>query len=265
MPRLSDRNMLPNLIKLLITSYVVLLPIQLGATEINEFMQSVSDDKRCFTSNGIPNHEVGIFPNRGNPNSILPQQINVCVPRYAEKLSTYTKIRGIIGIALNGVLFRPGTAGFWDPYARRKHSRRGDPKWNVDIFALRGRLGLDFNNAHVGRGGMYHYHGLPTGLISKQNGSLVGYAGDGFEIHYLQNQKSSGWVLKKGLRRSGPPGEYDGTYNEDYHYVGGKNKLDECNGGIYNGKYVYFITETYPITPRCLYGNVSNDFNKSRH
>ena len=78
----------------------------------------------------------------------------------------------------------------------------------------------------------------------------------------LKIQKSSGWVLKKGLRSSGPPGRYDGTYNEDYHYIGGENKLDECNGGIYNGKYVYFITETYPITPRCLYGNVSSDFNK---
>ena len=128
------KNFLLDLIKFLIISYVVLPPIHLGAMEVNEFTQSVRDDKRCFTSNGIPNHEIGIFPNRGNPNSILPQQINVCVQRYPEKLSIFTKIRGIIGIALNGVLFRPSTAGFWDPFAPRKHSRRGDPNWNVDIL-----------------------------------------------------------------------------------------------------------------------------------
>ena len=255
-----------NLIKLTPFSFVALLPIQLGAMEVNEFKQSITNNKRCFVSNGIPNHEVGTFPNRGNPNSILPQQIDVCVPRYPKKLSNYTKIRGIIGIALNGVLFRPGTAGFWDPDSHRGHSRQGDRKWSVDIFGLSGKLGLDFNNAHVGRGGMYHYHGLPIGLISKLNGSLIGYAGDGFEIHYLQNQKSSGWALRKGFRGwSGPPGTYDGTYNEDYHYTGGENTLDECNGGFYKGKYTYFVPETYPIIPRCLYGNISSDFNKSRH
>ncbi len=84
-------------------------------------------------------------------------------------------------------------------------------------------------------------------------------------ISSLKNQKLSGWSLKEGVRHSGPLGRYDGTYNEDYHYIGGENKLDECNGGMYKDKYVYFITNTYPIVPRCLYGKVSSDFNKSRH
>ena len=77
--------------------------------------------------------------------------------------------------------------------------------------------------------------------------------------------KKSGRSLKDGFRKSGPLGLHDGTYNEDYHYLGYGSELDECNGGIYNGKYVYFITDNYPRVPRCLYGEVSGDFNKSRH
>ena len=234
------------------------------AEEFNKFEMTLTDDKRCFLSNGLPNHKTGKFPKKSNPNSISHQKIDVCVSRYPKKVSTNTKITGIMGIALNGILFRPSTAGFWDPNAPRNHSRNGDKNWSVDIFGLKGKLGLDFNNAHVGRGGMYHYHGLPTSLVNKSNKSLVGYAGDGFEIHYLP-KKMSGWVLKKGLRKSGPTGNYDGTYNEDYYYIGNNNELDECNGGLLNGKYVYFITENYPKVPRCLYGEVSNDFNKSRH
>ena len=49
--------------------------------------------------------------------------------------------------------------------------------------------------------------------------------------------------FKEGLRKSGPTGNYDGTYNEDYYYIGNNNELDECNGGLLNGKYVYFITK----------------------
>ena len=94
MPRRSDRNLLFNLIKFMIITYVVLMPIHLGAVDVNEFTQSVSDDKRCFASNGIPNHEVGIFPNRGNPHSILPQQINVCVQRYPENYRPIQKLGG---------------------------------------------------------------------------------------------------------------------------------------------------------------------------
>lgn len=152
----------------------------------NKFEISLTNDKRCFLSNGIPNHKTGLFPNKGNPNTISFQQIDVCVPRYPKKLSIYTKINGIIGIALNGNLFRPETAGFWDPDAPKKHSRNGDKNWSVDIFGVKGKLGLDFNNAHVGRAGMYHYHGLPTGLVNKLKDTHIGYAGDGFEIHYLQ-------------------------------------------------------------------------------
>ena len=54
---------------------------------------------------------------------------------------------------------------------------------------------------------MYHYHGIAQGLIQTSSTSLVGYAGDGFEIHYRPGEKKSGWQLRKGIRPlDGPPG-----------------------------------------------------------
>ncbi len=242
------------------------LPIISSATETaNEFEMTLTETERCFETNGIPDHDTGKFPNRGNPNAIRPQSVNVCVPLNPKKVETITKIRGTMGIAINGVQFRPNTAGFYDPKARRGHSRNGDRNWSLDIHGAPGKLGLDFNNAHVGRGGLYHYHGIADNLLKSSGSSLVGYAGDGFEIHFVEDDVTSGWTLKKGEREGGPGGEHDGTYNEDYEFLGTEGKLDQCNGGQLNGNYVYFITESYPFVPRCLHGEVSVDFNRSRH
>lgn len=107
---------------------------------------------------------------------------------------------------MNGVLFRPNTAGFYDPDARRGHSRNGDRNWSLDIHGAPGKLGLDFNNAHVGRGGLYHYHGIAKDLLKEDSGSLIGYAGDGYEIHFVGEAVKSGYELKPGERASGPGG-----------------------------------------------------------
>jgi hypothetical protein len=86
------------------------------------------------------------------------------------------------------------------------------------------------------------------------------------EIHYFPTERKSGWQLKKGLRPGeGPPGTYDGSYNEDYEYLGGEKRLDRCNGGEIRGNYAYFITDNYPFVPRCLYGEISSDFNRNQH
>ena len=44
---------------------IFFLPIKLVASELNKFEKSLTKDKRCFHSNGIPNHKTGIFPNKG--------------------------------------------------------------------------------------------------------------------------------------------------------------------------------------------------------
>ena len=236
-----------------------------GASE-NKVEIKTTDGRRCFKSNGIPDHPTGHFPNRGNPNFITAQDIRVCITIEPTRGPIPQTIKGIIGIAINGVPFRPNTAGFWDQTARRGHSRRGNKNWSLDIFGAPGKLGLDFNNGHVGRGGMYHYHGIARSLTRTSGSSLVGYAGDGFEIHYLPNEIKSGWQLKTGKRPpDAPPGNYDGSFNEDYESLGGKNRLDQCNGGKIRGQYSYFITDNYPFVPRCLYGKISPDFGRSRH
>ena len=236
-----------------------------GSTE-NKVDIFTSDGKRCFVSNGIPDHLTGNFPNRRNPNRIQVQKISVCVTLEPQKGQIPNPITGTMGIATNGVQFRPNTAGFWDPKAISGHSSHGNKSWSLNIFGAPGKLGLDFNNGHVGRGGLYHYHGIAKNLLRNSDTSLVGYAGDGFEVHYRPGEKISGWVLRKGKRPAGsPPGFYNGFFNEDYQFVASNNKLDRCNGGILNGKYTYFITDEYPYLPRCLYGKISPDFNRSRH
>ena len=133
------------------------------------------------------------------------------------------------------------------------------------IFGTRGKLGLDNNNGHIGPNGLYHYHGVAKGLTNNSNDSLVGYAVDGYEIHYVGNKVSSGCSFKRGERDNGPSGSYDGTYNEDYEFIQNSKDLDQCNGELLNSNYVYFITDEYPFDPRCLKGQGSNHFNQSRH
>ena len=247
-----------------LTPFVFVLPV--WSASINKIKISTINGDRCFVANGIPDHSVGVFPNRGNPNAISEQTLNGCVPLNPKKGTVAKSIKGIIGIAINGVPFRPSTAGFWDANARRGHSRKGNRNWSLEIFGAPGKLGLDFNNGHVGRAGLYHYHGIASSLTKTSGSSLVGFARDGFEIHYLPRKKKSGWKLKEGMRpRGGPPGVYDGLFNEDYEYVGGKNTLDRCNGGEISGIYAYFITDNYPFVPRCLYGEISSDFNRNQH
>lgn len=215
----------------------------------------------CINSNGLPNHSVGQFPNRSNPNSIRPQHISVCIPKNPKKTPRPKMInRGAIGIALNGVMIRPEAADYWDPRSPRGFSRNPNSGWRLEPMGPGNKFGLDKNNAHVDPRGLYHYHGNPIGLAGAKKGTQIGYAADGFEIHYVGSRVKSGYVLKTGTRPSGPRGKYDGSFVEDYKFVGGSGRLDQCNGGRLNGKYVYFATDTFPYYPRCLYGRQARAF-----
>jgi hypothetical protein len=214
----------------------------------------------CIRSNNVPNHAMGQFPNRGNPHSMRAQKINVCVSANPRKGNRAASSRGSIGIALNGVLIRPGTADYWDPSSPRRHSRNRSSGWNLEGMGAAKQLGMDSANAHVDERGKYHYHGKPVSALKTKGGTQVGYAVDGFEIHYIGSKAKSGYRLKSGNRPSGPGGRYDGTYVQDWVYVGGAGKLDKCNGGTLNGKFVYFATNTYPFYPRCFWGRPSSSF-----
>ena len=237
----------------------LLLP-STGQAHNNKVSIKVSDTKRCIISNGLPNHNTGKFPNSGNPNRIAKQNVKLCVTTNPKKGNRPQKVRGSIGVGINGVQFRPGTADYYDANSRRGHSRDRSSGWNLDGLGAREMLGMDNNNAHVDQRGLYHYHGVSNALVKSGKGSLIGWAADGFEIHYLGSKRRSGYRLRKGTRPSAPGGTYDGTYVQDWEYVGSSNSLDQCNGGMLNGNFVYFATETFPFLPHCLWGKVSNDF-----
>ena len=189
-------------------------------------------------ANGIPWHKVGQFPNRSNPHTISEQAYEFVVQanqRASRQITPLHNDTGFgppntpFGIAVNGVLFDPGTAEFFNG------DRSSD--WNYEALSGAVPLGVDFNNAHVQPNGAYHYHGLPTGLLQKLNlndkkhSPLIGYAMDGYPIYAIYGYK-------------------------DYQYVKGSGDLDECNGRFTvtaeypEGTYAYFLTEDWPVIPR---------------
>ena len=233
-------------------------------------------------SNGIPKHLVGRFPNRGNPRAIRSQRYDFNLPENPTPADKVTSIYFAdqfgppnmpFGVALNGVLFDPGTAEFW------QGNRRGG--WNDEALGGAVPLGIDENFAHVQPRGAYHYHGIPDQLLkdlkfdTTKHSPLVGWAADGFPIYckmaYRDPQDPESQIVslrpsfrqKQGDRPGGamnPGGKYDGTFFEDYEYAAGAGDLDECNGRFCmtpefpEGTYAYFLTTEWPVIPRAFKG-----------
>lgn len=235
--------------------------------------------KLSVTGNGIPEHLVGQFPNSGNPHHISSQKVRLQVPKKPSKDRSVTPLQlgWNFGVSLHGVVFDPLAAEFW----------KGDPKsgWSYNALGGAVALGLDANYAHVQPNGKYHYHGVPTGLIELLNWSpdahspLIGYAADGFPIFAMTGvvdgkvvKMTSSYQLKPGNRPGGlmPDGRHDGTFNEDYVYRKGHGNLDQCNGAFTSsdefpsGTYAYFLTEEYPVVPRCFSGTPDQSFRFER-
>ena len=226
----------------------------------NEVKITTKGNETCITSNGTPTHSIGQFPNAGNPNSFRAQNIEYCFDSDPQKTNRKSTA-ATSGITVTGIPIRPNTADYFDASSPRGHSRDSSSGWNLDGMAPGNPLGLDNNNAHVDNRGLYHYHGMPAALININGDTLMGYAADGHEIHYAGSDAQSSWMLKSGTRNTAPGGAYDGTYKKDWEYIAGSGNLDECNGGLVNGEYVYFATDSYPFFPRCFWGDVSDDFN----
>ncbi len=243
----------------------------------NKVTITVKGKYRYITSNGLPNHEHGDFPNRHNPNTIREQRMNLRVPVKPKINRKITKLDfGPFGVALNGLLFDPGTAEYW-----QNDFKSG---WRYEALSGKLDLGLDKNNAHVQPNGMYHYHGLPTGLetkLQKKNElTHIGYAADGFPIYARYGytdandpksklkKMSSSYKLKTGTRPDGPRGKYDGTFVADFEYVADAGDLDECNGrfGVTpeypKGTYHYYLTEDFPFIPRAFKGTPDKSFQR---
>ena len=139
--------------------------------------------EKCISSNGTPNHKIGNFPNRGNPHKFKPQNIKFCFSLFPKRLPNVSYKARVSGVTLTGIPIRPSTADWFDPNSRRGHSKNPSSGWNLEAISPNKKIfGLDANNAHVDKRGLYHYHGVSKNLLTKGS-SLIGYAADGFEIH----------------------------------------------------------------------------------
>ena len=223
---------------------------------------------RILKGNGIPNHEVGTFPNSNNPNTISEQSVNknftLCPSVISENGLEVVGPALAIAYALNSVKFDPGTAGRCDNSGVCSLAR-GQGNWNIEALGHDTfNFGDDMNHAHVQPSGEYHYHGMPELLIEflgdNQGMTLVGWASDGFPVYarygYSETNNSNSTVkslepsykLKSQpdsnrpmvlTRLVGGPGQGTtnlnkpismGAFTQDYEYVDGLGDLDRCNG-----------------------------------
>lgn len=248
----------------------------------------IRDGVRTITSNGIPNHPIGQFPGRYNPNAVSAQRYSFRVPEKPEPATKQATRRPraegpqLFGVAINGIPFDPGTAEFW-----RDDRESG---WRMEAIGGPRNLGLDTSNGHVQPNGAYHYHGIPLGLMTmiahERNPKtmlLVGWAADGYPIYgpyaydkaddatSTPRQMKSSYRLKSGIRPAGdegPGGKPDGAYTRDWEYVAGLGDLDESNGrtGVTpefpKGTYYYVITDAFPFIPRQFHGTPDASFTK---
>ena len=235
------------------------------------FSWTSNEQDRILSGNGIPNHEVGTFPNPNCPNTISEQNVNANFSLYPLIISDEGDYgiggpNGASAYALNSVKFDPATAGRCNDDGVCSLAQ-GQGQWSIEALGHDTfDFGDDMNHAHVQPTGQYHYHGMPDLLLDllgqDESITLVGWAADGFPVYakygYLDpcdfNSEitvlQSSWRLKDvpDLDRpailtelAGGPGggQTDlnipipmGAFTQDFEYVEGLGDLDECNGRI---------------------------------
>jgi len=193
----------------------------------------------------------------------------------------------VIAYARNSVKFDPGTAGTCPGTATTASNcnlANGTDVWRIEALGQSVfDFGVDSNNAHVQPTGVYHYHGMPEGLLTNAGVTsaaprmlLVGWAADGYPVYArycysTANNASSaikvctGSYVKDTVADSGRPSTSFaplGAFTSDWNYSAGSGDLDDCNGrtGVTpefpNGIYYYMVTDTYPYYGRCLKGTI---------
>ena len=135
----------------------------------------ISHDDSCLIieSQGYPNHPTAIFPNSGNPNSILVQNFRFRFPLQPEKSERITRLpMGPIGMALNCVVF-------FNPFEQG----------GMNAVAGYSEVWLDSCCGHPQQAGVYHYHKYPVCVKSpfsddgQQHSPIIGFAFDGFPVY----------------------------------------------------------------------------------
>ena len=244
---------------------------------------------RILNGNGIPNHEVGTFPNSGNPNTIrarnVSERFTLCPSVLYENGLEVVGQAVAIAYALNSVKFDPATAGRCNDEGVCRLAQ-GQGNWNIEALGHETfDFGDDMNHAHVQPNGAYHYHGMPELLIdflgSNKGMTIVGWASDGFPVYarygysdpddpnsqVIQLKPSYKLKAEPDLNRPntltsliGGPGSGTtnpntpipmGAFTQDYEYEDGYGDLDQCNGR-------YGVTPEFP--EGIYYYVVTDDF-----
>ena len=262
-------------------------------SEISQATWDCVQGQRTLVANAIPNHGTGPFPNAGNRNRITSQTVSFKTTVQPVAYDTPGFPVKVPGYALNGIKFDPGTAGRCDSDAASLSDcdlGRGTGEWTIEALGQDTfDFGDDDNHAHVQPTGSYHYHGIPTGMLSAANRDgkemqLIGWAADGFPM-YARLGLDEGAALYSAPRpmrssyriKAAPDaGRPDpalfpmGAFSQDYEFVEGLGDLDECNGrfGITpefpDGIYHYYATDTYPFVQRCVKGSAASAPERAR-
>jgi hypothetical protein len=244
---------------------------------------SCTSSLRKLSANGVPDHDVGLFNIQADLDfKIAAQSINVSAPIAPLLTTTVTNLGGPAGdiaYMLNGIKVDAGTGGSCNDSGSNCTLLGQAGQWRMEALGQTSfNFGADSNNAHVQPGGVYHYHGMPEGLITKlgkgQAMTLVGWAADGFPVYaryghsVATDAQSALKLIKSSYRVKATPDANRpatslypmGTFMQDYEYVSALGDLDECNGrsGVTpefpGGIYHYFATDTYPYLQRCIKG-----------
>lgn len=228
----------------------------------------LENNQRIMTTNALPNHETGAFPNASNPNTISAQDVTWTLPLVPTFVGQAKDVYET-GVSLNGVKFEPGTDERVTCDSGEVHPIEG-----LQTVA---DLGMDLNNAHVQPNGAYHYHGIASLMVEVFSSDAdlvhVGFARDGHLLYYSKSgQYSPSYTVGSGNRtgsgclytpRQGNAMDFgavkDGALTDDWEYDASYGDLDECNGTIIDGTYAYVITNDFPYIPRCLMGEFEEE------
>ena len=223
----------------------------------------LENNQRIMTTNALPNHETGAFPNASNPNTISAQDVTWTLPLVPKFVGQAQEVYET-GVSLNGVKFEPGTDERVTCDSGEVHPIEG-----LQTVA---DLGMDLNNAHVQPNGAYHYHGISSLMVEVFSSDVdlvhVGFARDGHLLYYSKSGKySPSYKIGSGNRsgsgclytpRQGNAVDFgsvkDGALTDDWEYDASYGDLDQCNGTMIDGIYSYVITNEFPYISRCLMG-----------
>ena len=202
-------------------------------------------EPRVLTSNGMPGHIAGDFPNNHDPIPAPAARAPISsyrCGRRSPQCRPYLKM-WIFGVAVNGVVF--------DLLRDRSGNRDGASGWQFEVLAPAVAVcWASTSTTATPRAAAVCI--ITTACRPASSGDsaeqaaerpmhLLGYAADGFPIYGPEGPPTrlrstapragiARAIISSRAARRRPGGRHDGTFVEDFVYEGGSGDLDECNG-----------------------------------